>query len=109
MQKRCSGSWLENISQNGKQNGSVQRGSLTDRLLSGYPHMLKSFSAISDLKELSRDEGFAIDFLSRHFRKLLRRSNCFGQDRKGQTYPPGYCITQYSLKPLKSISPNPRF
>ena len=61
--------------------GPVAPGGLTDRYLRDYPNMYGDLSAGSGQNALTRDEGFARDFLTRHQDKLLFGSDC--NDREG--------------------------
>ena len=56
--------------------GPVTPGGLTDKYLSDYANMYGDLSAGSGQNALTRDEGFARDFLSRHQDKLLFGSDC---------------------------------
>ncbi len=58
-------------------------GGLTDRYLSDYPNMFGDLSAGSGLNALTRDEGFARDFLTRHQDKLVYGSDCSEHDGAG--------------------------
>ena len=61
--------WWANIDKNNADQtvlypkGPVTPGGLTDRYLSDYPNMFGDLSAGSGLNALTRDEGFARDFL----------------------------------------------
>jgi predicted TIM-barrel fold metal-dependent hydrolase len=63
--------------------GPVSPGGLTDRYLSDYPNMYGDLSAGSGQNALTRDEGFARDFLTRHQDKLLYGSDCNDHDGRG--------------------------
>jgi predicted TIM-barrel fold metal-dependent hydrolase len=63
--------------------GPVVPGGLTDRYLSDYPNMYGDLSAGSGLNALTRDEGFARDFLTRHQDKLVYGSDCSDHDAAG--------------------------
>ena len=54
----------------------VNRGGITDRLLSDYPNVFGDLSAGSGLNSLLRDEDHARGFLERHQDKLLYGSDC---------------------------------
>jgi predicted TIM-barrel fold metal-dependent hydrolase len=56
--------------------GPVTPGGLTDRYLSDYANMYGDLSAGSGLNALTRDEGFARDFVKRHHNKLVYGSDC---------------------------------
>lgn len=56
--------------------GKVNRGGLTDQLLSDYPNMYADLSAGSGLNALTRDEKHAKGFLDRHQDKLMYGSDC---------------------------------
>jgi len=63
--------------------GPVVPGGLTDRYLSDYVNMYGDLSAGSGLNALTRDEGFARDFLTRHQDKLLYGSDCSDHEGAG--------------------------
>jgi predicted TIM-barrel fold metal-dependent hydrolase len=63
--------------------GPVTPGGLTDRYLGDFPNMYGDLSAGSGLNALTRDEGFARDFIRRHQRKLLYGSDCSDHDGGG--------------------------
>jgi predicted TIM-barrel fold metal-dependent hydrolase len=63
--------------------GPVSPGGLTDRYLSDYPNVYGDLSAGSGQNALTRDEGFAHDFLTRHQDKLLYGSDCNDHDGRG--------------------------
>jgi predicted TIM-barrel fold metal-dependent hydrolase len=56
--------------------GAVTPGGLTDRYLSDYANVFGDLSAGSGLNALTRDEGFARDFITRHQDRLLFGSDC---------------------------------
>ena len=56
--------------------GPVTPGGLTDKYLSDYANMYGDLSAGSGQNALTRDEGFAREFLTRHQDKLLFGSDC---------------------------------
>ena len=60
--------------------GPITAGGLTDRYLSDYQNMYGDLSAGSGLNALTRDEGFAREFVSRHRDKLIFGSDCSCQD-----------------------------
>jgi predicted TIM-barrel fold metal-dependent hydrolase len=74
--------WWANINRNHAEpsesypKGPVTPGGLTDRYLSDYPNMYGDLSAGSGLNALTRDEGFARDFVRRHRDKLVFGSDC---------------------------------
>ena len=74
--------WWANIDRNHKEpsesypKGPVTPGGLTDRYLSDYANMYGDLSAGSGLNALTRDEGFARDFVRRHRNKLVFGSDC---------------------------------
>jgi predicted TIM-barrel fold metal-dependent hydrolase len=61
----------------------VTPGGLTDRYLSDYPNMYGDMSAGSGQNALTRDEGFARDFISRHQNKLVYGSDCSDHEGAG--------------------------
>jgi predicted TIM-barrel fold metal-dependent hydrolase len=63
--------------------GPVTAGGLTDRYLSNYPNIYGDLSAGSGQNALTRDEGFARDFLTRHQDQLLYGSDCNDRDGGG--------------------------
>lgn len=63
--------------------GPVTAGGLTDRYLADYPNMFADLSAGSGLNALTRDEGFARDFVERHQEKLIYGSDCNDHDGGG--------------------------
>ena len=82
-------SWWANIDKNNVDQtvmypkGPVTPGGLTDRYLSDYPNMYGDLSAGSGLNALTRDEGFARDFLRRHQDKLVYGSDCSDHEGSG--------------------------
>lgn len=73
--------WWANIDAKADQSvmypkGPVTRGGITDRYLTDYPNMFGDLSAGSGLNALTRDEGFAREFVSRHQDKLIFGSDC---------------------------------
>jgi predicted TIM-barrel fold metal-dependent hydrolase len=56
--------------------GPITAGGLTDRYLSDYANMYGDLSAQSGQNALTRDEGFARDFVARQQDKLLFGSDC---------------------------------
>ena len=81
--------WWANVDKNNSDQtvmypkGPVTPGGLTDRYLSDYPNMYGDLSAGSGLNALTRDEGFARDFLTRHQDKLVYGSDCSDLDGSG--------------------------
>jgi predicted TIM-barrel fold metal-dependent hydrolase len=61
----------------------VTPGGPTDRYLSDYPNMYGDMSAGSGQNALTRDEGFARDFISRHQNKLVYGSDCSDHEGAG--------------------------
>jgi predicted TIM-barrel fold metal-dependent hydrolase len=81
--------WWANVDKNNTDQtvmypkGPVTPGGLTDRYLSDYPNMYGDLSAGSGLNALTRDEGFARDFLTRHQDKLVYGSDCSDLEGSG--------------------------
>jgi len=81
--------WWSNIDRNNLDptvsypKGPVTRVGLSDRYLTDYPNMYGDLSANSGLNALTRDEGFARDFLQRHRDKLVFGSDCSCSDGGG--------------------------
>ncbi len=79
--------WWANVDQNHTNQkelypkGPVTPGGWTDVYLRDYPNMYGDLSAGSGLNSLTRDEGRAVEFLTRHQDKLLYGSDC--NDRAG--------------------------
>jgi predicted TIM-barrel fold metal-dependent hydrolase len=94
--------------------GPIERGGLTDRLLSDYPNLYGDLSANSCNNALSRDAEFTHDFLKRHQDKLIFGSDCSCADGKGggisQSNNPtaarmnGKCVARETLTLLKRSS-----
>jgi predicted TIM-barrel fold metal-dependent hydrolase len=63
--------------------GPVVRGGLADRWLAGYPNLYADLSAGSGLGGITRDPGFARDFVNRHRLKLLWATDCPCRDGQG--------------------------
>jgi predicted TIM-barrel fold metal-dependent hydrolase len=61
----------------------VTPGGLTDRYLADYPNMYGDLSAGSGQNALTRDEGFARDFITRHQNKLVYGSDCSDHEGSG--------------------------
>jgi predicted TIM-barrel fold metal-dependent hydrolase len=81
--------WWANVDKNNSDQtvmypkGPVTPGGLTDRYLSDYPNMYGDLSAGSGLNALTRDEGFARDFVKRHQDKLVYGSDCSDHEGSG--------------------------
>ena len=81
--------WWANVDKNNSDQtvmypkSPVTPGGLTDRYLSDYPNMYGDLSAGSGLNALTRDEGFARDFLTRHQDKLVYGSDCSDHEGSG--------------------------
>jgi predicted TIM-barrel fold metal-dependent hydrolase len=100
----------------GYPDGPIKPGGLTDRFLSDYPNLYADMSANSGNNGLSRDPGYARDFIVRHRSKLIFGSDCSCTDGKGagvsQGNNPeaarlaGKCVAAATLAVLKqSTSP----
>jgi predicted TIM-barrel fold metal-dependent hydrolase len=87
--------------------GPVKPGGLTDRLLADYHNIYGDLSADSGLNALTRDAGFAREFLRRHGRKLVWGSDCDCRDGLGGGTQDGYCIAGRSLAALRELVPDP--
>jgi len=96
--------------------GPVQRGGVTDKLLSDYPNLYGDLSANSGNNALYRDPEFTPGFLTRHQDKLMFGSDCSCADGNGggvsQANNPGAsrlagkCVARETLTVLqKSASP----
>ena len=79
--------------------GPVTRGGLTDRYLSDYANMYGDLSAGSGQNALTRDEGFARDFLTRHQVKLLFGSDCNDREPGGPK-----CIGAQTIAIIRRLS-----
>jgi len=81
--------WWANVDRNNRDQtvmypkGPVTPGGLTDRYLSDYPNLYGDLAAGSGLNALTRDEGFARDFLTRHQDKLVYGSDCSDHEGSG--------------------------
>ena len=64
--------------------GPIAPGGSTDRYLTDYPNMYGDLSAGSGLNALTRDDGFAREFLARHQDKLVFGSDCSDSDGAGE-------------------------
>ncbi len=69
----------------GYPSGPVAPGGAVDRLLAEYPNLYADISAHSGYNAMTRDPRFALEFVKRHYRKLL-----FGTDIMG----PGWELKQ---------------
>jgi predicted TIM-barrel fold metal-dependent hydrolase len=87
--------------------GPVKRGGITDRLLGDHANLFGDLSAKSGLTALTRDEGFAAEFVDRHARKLIWGSDCPCLDGKGAGLEAGYCIAERSLAALRKLVRDP--
>lgn len=81
--------------------GPVKRGGLTDRYLTDYPNMYGDVSAGSGLGALTRDEGFARDFLARHQDRLLFGSDCNDSDPGGPK-----CLGASIIAAIRRLAPS---
>ena len=81
--------------------GPVTPGGLTDRYLADYPNMYGDLSAGSGLGALTRDEGFARDFVARHQDKLLFGSDCPDSDPGGPK-----CLGAQIIAAVRRLSPD---
>jgi predicted TIM-barrel fold metal-dependent hydrolase len=99
--------WWGNIDRNNTDQsvmypkGPVTPGGLTDRYLSDYPNMFGDLSAGSGLNALTRDEGFARDFIARHQDKLVYGSDC--SDHLGSGIA---CQGAQTIAAIRRLSPN---
>ena len=84
----------------------VKRGGITDRLLSDYPNIYADLSARSGLGALTRDDGFARDFVARHANKLVFGSDCPCLDGNGAGVEQGYCTGKRLLTRLRELAPD---
>jgi predicted TIM-barrel fold metal-dependent hydrolase len=85
--------------------GPVAPGGLAVRLLADYSNMFADLSAGSGYGALSRDEGFAREFLARFQHKLLFASDCPCRDGQGTGYEPG-CSGRKLLVLLDRLLPD---
>jgi predicted TIM-barrel fold metal-dependent hydrolase len=86
--------------------GPVKEGGLTDRLLADYPNIYGDLSAGSGRNALTRDEGFAREFVDRHQSKLVWGSDCPCPDGKGTGRRDGKCIGASCLAVLRKLAPS---
>ena len=99
--------WWANIDRNNADQsvmypkGPVTPGGLTDRYLSDYPNMFGDLSAGSGLNALTRDEGFARDFIARHQDKLVYGSDC--SDHIGSGTP---CQGAQTIATIRKLAPS---
>ena len=98
--------WWANIDKNhGDQTvlypkSPVTPGGITDRYLSDYANMYGDLSAGSGQNALTRDEGFARDFLARHQDKLIFGSDCSDHDGGGPK-----CIGANTIALIRRLAP----
>ena len=98
----------------GYPDGPIQPGGLTDKWLSDFPNLYADMSANSGNNALSRDKGFAKDFIARHRTKLIFGSDCACADGNGagisQGNNPeaarlaGKCVARETLGLLKQLA-----
>ena len=98
----------------GYPSGPIKAGGLTDRWLSDFPNLYADMSANSGNNALSRDAGFAKEFVTRHKSKLIFGSDCSCTDGKGggtsQNNNPeasrlaGKCVARETLSLLQSLT-----
>ena len=81
--------------------GPVTPGGITDRYLTDYPNMYGDLSAGSGQGALTRDEGFARDFIARHQNKLLYGSDCSDHDGGGPK-----CIGAQTIAIIRRLAPS---
>jgi predicted TIM-barrel fold metal-dependent hydrolase len=99
--------WWANIDRNNTDQsvmypkGSVTPGGLTDRYLTDYPNMFGDLSAGSGLNALTRDEGFARDFIARHQEKLVYGSDCSDHVGSGTA-----CQGAQTIAAIRKLSPS---
>lgn len=79
--------------------GPVTPGGLTDRYLGDYPNMFGDLSAGSGQNALTRDEGFARDFLTRHQDKLIFGSDCSDSIGSGEK-----CIGATTIAAIRRLA-----
>lgn len=99
--------------------GKINKGGVTDRLLSDYPNLYADLAANSGNNALSRDPEFAAGFLKRHLSKLIFGSDCSCSDGKGggtsQANNPaaarlaGKCVARETLSLLRAALPAASF
>jgi len=83
--------------------GPVKPGGLIACLLGNYDNMYTDLSAGSGLGGLTRDEGFAVEFLEQHGKKLMFATDCPCRDGRGAETSRGACFAQLSLPFLERI------
>jgi predicted TIM-barrel fold metal-dependent hydrolase len=98
----------------GYPDGPIKPGGLTDKWLSDFPNLYADMSANSGNNALSRDKGFAKDFVARHKDKLIFGSDCACADGNGagisQGNNPeaarlaGKCVARETLSVLKQLA-----
>jgi predicted TIM-barrel fold metal-dependent hydrolase len=98
----------------GYPDGPIKPGGLTDKWLSDFPNLYADMSANSGNNALSRDKGFAQDFVARHKDKLIFGSDCACSDGNGagvsQGNNPeaarlaGKCVARETLAVLKQLA-----
>jgi predicted TIM-barrel fold metal-dependent hydrolase len=99
--------WWANVDRNHQDQtvlypkGPVTPGGLTDRYLSDYPNIFGDLSAGSGQNALTRDEGFARDFLTRHQDKLLFGSDCNDREAGGPQ-----CIGAQTIAIIRRLAAN---
>ena len=99
--------WWANIDKNNADQtvmypkGPVSPGGLTDRYLGDYPNMFGDLSAGSGLNALTRDEGFARDFIARHQDKLIYGSDCSDHVGSGTA-----CQGAQTIVAIRRLSPS---
>jgi len=99
--------WWANIDRNNTDQtvmypkGPVTPGGLTDRYLSDYPNMFGDLSAGSGLNALTRDEGFARDFIARHQDRLVYGSDCSDQAGSGDA-----CQGSQTIAAIRRLAPS---
>ena len=79
----------------------VTPGGITDRYLSDYANMYGDLSAGSGQNALTRDEGFARDFIARHQDKLIFGSDCNDHDGGGPK-----CIGANTIALIRRLVPS---
>jgi uncharacterized protein len=98
----------------GYPSGPIKPGGLSDKWLSDFPNFYADMSANSGNNALSRDPGFARDFVARHQDKLIFGSDCSCADGNGagvsQNNNPeaarlsGKCVARATLAVSKQLS-----
>ena len=74
---------------------------MTERLLSEYPNVFGDLSASSGLNALTRDSGYAREFLARFQDKLLFGTDCLHHGRAGPE-----CWGRRTLEALHELAPS---